>query len=151
SSSPCSLRAFRRFASIGGRTSWTACLGRAVLCSSACLGRGPLQLLVGGDRQSRPDVLRSDGGLRRNLRPGGVPELSGNFDRVDPSRFPPQRFVAGAVELAVMEAAERNGEFVAYLASEGELLGEAHVVWLRGLPPANEAGSGSDVLEVLPI
>ena len=45
--------------------------------------------------------------------------------------------------------AERNGEFVAYLASEGELLGEAHVVRLGGLSPTNEAGSGSDALEVI--
>jgi hypothetical protein len=53
------------------------------------------------------------------------------------------------VELAVVQAAERNREFVADLAPEGELLGEAHVVRLRRLPPANEAGSGSNVLEML--
>src|SRR5256885_289160 len=75
-------------------------------------------------------------GLQRSLRPGRLPELSGNLDRVDPSRFPPQRLIARAVELAVVQAAQRNGEFVAYLAPEGELLGEAHVVRLGGLAPA---------------
>ena len=48
-----------------------------------------------------------------------------------------------------MQAAERNREFVADLAPEGEPLGEAHVVRLGGLAPANQAGSGSDVFEVL--
>ena len=48
-----------------------------------------------------------------------------------------------------MQAAERDGEFVADLAPEGELLGEAHMVRLGRLSPANEAGSGSDVLEVI--
>jgi hypothetical protein len=52
------------------------------------------------------------------------------------------------MELAVVQAAEGNGEFVAYLAPEGELLSEAHVVRLGGLSPANQAGLGSDVLEV---
>ncbi len=49
----------------------------------------------------------------------------------------------------MMQAAERNGEFVAYLAPEGEPLGEAHVVRLGGLAPANEAGSGSDVFQMI--
>src|SRR5262249_5826031 len=54
-----------------------------------------------------------------------------------------------AVELAMVQAAERNGELVADLAAERELLGEAHVVWLGGLASANQAGSGGDVLEML--
>jgi hypothetical protein len=54
------------------------------------------------------------------------------LDRVDPSRFPPQRLIARAVELAVVQAAQRNGEFVADLAPEGEPLAEAHVVRLEG-------------------
>jgi len=49
----------------------------------------------------------------------------------------------------VVQPAKRNGEFVAYLAAESEPLGEAHVVRLGRLPPANEAGSGSDVLEMI--
>ena len=53
------------------------------------------------------------------------------------------------MELAVVQAAERNGEFVAYLAPKGDLLGEAHVVRVGGLTPADEAGSGSDVLQMI--
>jgi hypothetical protein len=49
----------------------------------------------------------------------------------------------------MVQTAERNGELVADLAPERESLGETHVVRLGGLAPANEAGSGSDVLEVL--
>jgi hypothetical protein len=53
------------------------------------------------------------------------------------------------VELAVVQAAERNREFVADPAPEGEPLGEAHVVRLRGLASANEAGSRSHIFEML--
>jgi hypothetical protein len=53
------------------------------------------------------------------------------------------------VELAVVQAAERNGKFVANLAAEREPLGEAHMVRLAGLPSADEAGSGSDIFEML--
>jgi hypothetical protein len=49
----------------------------------------------------------------------------------------------------VVQAAERNREFVADLAPEGELLGEAHVVRFGGLAPANEARSGSDVFQMI--
>ena len=48
-----------------------------------------------------------------------------------------------------MQAAQWNREFVADLAAEGELLGEAHVVRLGGLAPANQARSGGNVLEVI--
>ena len=48
-----------------------------------------------------------------------------------------------------MQAAQWNREFVADLAAEGELLGEAQVVRLGRLAPANEAGSGSDVFEAI--
>ena len=53
------------------------------------------------------------------------------------------------MELAVVQAAQGNGEFVADLAAEGEPLGEADVVRLGGLASANEAGSGSDVIQML--
>src|SRR5262249_25889587 len=109
----------------------------------------PLRL-IGWERprNARCRTRCSDDGLRRGLRSGRLPELSGDLDRIDPSRFPPQRLVARAVELAVVQAAERNGEFVADLPAEGEPLGKPHMVRLGGLAPANEAGSGSDVLEM---
>jgi hypothetical protein len=83
------------------------------------------------------------------LRPGRLPELSDNLDWVDPSRFQPQRMLRTRCSSAVVQAAERNGEFVAYLTPKGGLLGEAHLLQLEGLAPANEAGSGSDVLGVI--
>src|SRR6266536_165796 len=133
--------------------SWAVRLGRGVLRCSAFVCSAPFRCLVGWERQNWQNTrgwrLVSSGGLRRGLRPGRLPELAGNLDRVDPSRLPPQQLVARAVELAVVQAAERNGEFVADLAPEGEPLGEAHVVRLGGLAPANEAGSGRDVLEVI--
>src|SRR6266849_598966 len=49
---------------------------------------------------------------------GPVPELRGDLDRIDAELFPPERLAARAVELAVMQATERDGEFVADLAAE---------------------------------
>src|SRR5262249_59009719 len=112
----------------------------------------PLRL-IGWERprNARCRTRCSDDGLRRGLRSGRLPELSGDLDRIDPSRFPPQRLVARAVELAVVQAAERNGEFVADLPAEGEPLGKPHMVRLRGPGPAKEARAWSGVLEVRPI
>src|SRR6266536_283508 len=133
--------------------SWAVRLGRGVLRCSAFVCSAPFRCLVGWERQNWQNTrgwrLVSSGGLRRGLRPGRLPELAGNLDRVDPSRLPPQQLVARAVELAVVQAAERNGEFVADLAPEGELLGDAYVVRLGGPAPANQAVSRSDVLEVI--
>src|SRR5262249_26545347 len=136
----------------GGR-SWALRLGGGLPGSLAFFCSDLLRRLVGWGRQSRQNAgrwtRRPADGPRRGLGPGCLPEFSGDGERVDTSRFPPQRLVAGAVELAVVQAAERNGEFVADLAPEGELLGEADVVRLGRLAPANEAGSGGHVLEVL--
>src|SRR5262249_4985141 len=77
--------------------------------------------------------------VRALLGSGRLPQLLGNGEWIDPSRLPPQRFIARAMELAVVKAAQRNREFVADLAPEGEFLGEAQVVRLGGLTPTNQA------------
>jgi hypothetical protein len=46
--------------------------------------------------------------------PGFLPELTGDFDRIDAGPLPPGLFVTGTV----MRAAQRNGEFVARFAAE---------------------------------
>src|SRR6266699_6550966 len=128
-----------------------ATLPRKPIVPSAFTGSGTKSKTW--DRQSWPATWGWRRFFRDRLRfsfwPGRLPELSRNGDRVDPSRFPPQRLVARAMELAVVQAAERNREFVADLAPQGALLGEAQVVRLGGLAPANEAGSGSDVIQML--
>jgi hypothetical protein len=53
--------------------------------------------------------------LLRITEPGLSPELPGHVDGVDAGRLPPGRLVAGAMDCAVMRAAEWDGEFVAPL------------------------------------
>ena len=46
------------------------------------------------------------------------PELTGDLERVDPGPLPPASLVAGVMHRAVMDAAERDREFIARLAAE---------------------------------
>jgi hypothetical protein len=56
--------------------------------------------------------------LLRIIEPGLSPELTGDLDGVDAGRLPPRLLVAGAMDGAVMRAAERHGKFVARFAAE---------------------------------
>jgi hypothetical protein len=56
--------------------------------------------------------------LLRIIEPGLSPELTGDLDGVNAGRLPPRLLVAGAMDGAVMRAAERDGEFVARFAAE---------------------------------
>jgi len=63
------------------------------------------------------------------------PERLGGPDGIDPNLGPPPCLVAGAVELAVVSPAERDGEFIAHLAAKRPGLGEAQVVRIAGSSP----------------
>ena len=56
--------------------------------------------------------------ILRIIESGLSPELTGDFDGVDPGRRPPGLLIAGAVDRAVMRATQRDGEFIAGLAAE---------------------------------
>ena len=56
--------------------------------------------------------------LLRIIKPGLPPELTGDLNGIDAGRLPPGLLVAGAMNRAVMRAAERDGEFVARFATE---------------------------------
>jgi hypothetical protein len=63
-----------------------------------------------------------------------MPELEGERNRIDFVGLPPSRLAAVSVELAVVEATERNSELVANPATEGARLGKAQMVRIgRGL------------------
>ncbi len=49
----------------------------------------------------------------------------------------------------MMDAAQRNGEFVAHLSAHGARLGEPDVVRLAGLPAADGASLRGDEAQVL--
>jgi hypothetical protein len=69
------------------------------------------------------------------IEPGLPPELAGHLHGVDARRRPPGLFVAGAMNRAVMRAAERDGEFIAYFAAERPRLQVA-----KSMPSMRRAG-----------
>jgi hypothetical protein len=62
---------------------------------------------------------------------------------------PPGAFIAGAVKLAMMGAAEWDGKLVADLSAKGLRLGEAHVVGVGREGATEETGLRGDMVEML--
>ena len=67
------------------------------------------------------------------------PKLVSGGERIDAGLFPPCKFVARAVNFAMMHAAERDNELVADLTPECTLLREAKMMRVRRLAPADQA------------
>ena len=64
------------------------------------------------------------------------PQRAGVHSRIDTGLDPPGGFIAAAMDLAMMAAAQRHGEFVADLAAERPVLRKAKVMGIRGAPAA---------------
>jgi hypothetical protein len=82
---------------------------------------------------------------------GLSPERTGNLTRVDAGFLPPSPFVAGTVEGAVVDSAERHREFVACFAAERAWLRIAKMMRVRRLTATHQAsllGDKSDVVLV---
>ena len=79
------------------------------------------------------------------------PERAGGSGRIDAGPLPPGRFVATAMHLAMMAAAERHGELVAHLAAKRRMLGKAQMMRIGGYAAANEAGLLDDEPHVLAV
>ena len=77
-------------------------------------------------------------------------EQTRDLDGVDARRRPPGLLVAGAMNRAVMRAAQRHGEFVAHLAAERPWLQITKVVWIGLFAAAHQAGLLGNKAEVLP-
>ena len=76
------------------------------------------------------------------------PKFSRSVERINASRRPPLRFVASAVQFAMMSTAERYGEFIADLEAKSSGLGETQMVGVAGLPAADHAGLFGDKAKV---
>src|SRR4029453_17679266 len=87
--------------------------------------------------------------LLRIIEPGLSPELPGDLDRVDAGRLPPGLLVAGAMDGAVMRAAERDGEFVARFAAERPRMQVAKMMRIGLFAPADETRLLGDITKVL--
>src|SRR5262249_58157852 len=85
------------------------------------------------------------------IEPGLSPELTGDFNGVDAGRLPPGLLIPGAMDRAVMRAAERHGEFVADFAAERPRLQVAKMMRIGLFAPADETRLLSDITKVLPV
>ena len=87
----------------------------------------------------------------RIIEPGLSPKLTGDFDGVDTGRLPPGLLVAGAMDRAVMRAAERDGEFVARFAAERPRLQVAKMMRIGLFAAADETRLLGNITKVLPV
>jgi len=82
---------------------------------------------------------------------GVFPQLTGDLDWIDAGCLPPSSLVAGAMDGAMMDTAERHGEFIAGLAAERARLQVAQVMRVGWLAPADQAWLLGDRAKVLPV
>jgi hypothetical protein len=91
-------------------------------------------------------------GLNSPLIDAGVfPQLAGDVDGIDAGRLPPSLLVAGAMDRAMMNPAERHGEFIAGLAAECARLQITKMMRVRRPATADEAWLLGDRAKVLPV
>src|SRR6516225_6663797 len=87
----------------------------------------------------------------RIIEPGLSPELTSDLNGIDAGRLPPGPFVAGAMDRAVMRAAERDGEFVARFAAERPWLQIAKMMRIGLFAPTDETCLLSNISQVLSV
>ena len=105
------------------------------------LGRLPIGWVSGWRIRSIGDHVIRDQVIRTGCeRMGFKPQRPGHFSRIEPGGFPPRRFIAGTMDLAMMASAQRHREFVADLAAKRGMLGEAKMVRVRWFAAAHQAG-----------
>ena len=71
------------------------------------------------------------------------PQPLRGVQRIDIEVLPPCAFVATPVKLAMMEPAERDGEFVAHFAPECLLFSKPKVMRIRRAATAGQTGLGA--------
>ena len=87
----------------------------------------------------------------RIIEPGLSPELTGDLHGIDAGRLPPGPLIAGAMNGAVMRAAERDGEFIAGLAAERPRLQVAEMMRIGLFAAADEARLLGNIAKVLAV
>ena len=85
---------------------------------------------------------------RRAIEAGLLPQSSGNGERIKLDRFPPCRFVAPAMEHAMVSAAKRYHELVTDPAAQRARLGKSQMVRVRRPSSAQQAGLRGYELEM---
>ena len=89
--------------------------------------------------------------ILRIIEPGLPPELTGDLDGVDARRRPPGLLIAGAMDRAMMRAAERDGEFIAGFAAERPRLQVAKMMRIGLFAAADETRLLGNIAKVLAV
>src|SRR6516162_6775387 len=79
------------------------------------------------------------------------PELAGDLKGIDSGRLPPGALVPGPVHLAMVRAAERDGEFIARLAPERTGLGVPKMMRIRWFTATDQTRHLDDGPQVLTV
>ena len=79
------------------------------------------------------------------------PQRAGGSGRIDIGLPPPCGFIAIAMDLTVVSAAQRHSELIADLAAKGSALGKAEMVGIGGMAAADQARVLSHLYDVLPV
>src|SRR4051812_42668664 len=87
----------------------------------------------------------------RIIEPGLAPELAGDLDGVDPGCRPPGLLIAGAMDRAMMGAAERDGEFIAGLTAERPRLQVAEMMRIGLFAATDETRLAGNIAQMLSI
>ena len=80
---------------------------------------------------------------------GFDPKTAGGAEHINVGISPPFSFVTDAMNLAMVPAAKRNGEFVTYFPPECTLLCKSQMMSIGRLPATNYARLLRDELDVL--
>src|SRR5262249_2605845 len=89
--------------------------------------------------------------LLRIIESGLSPQLTGDLNGGDAGRLPPRLLVPGALDGAVMRAAERAGEFGARFAAQRPWLQVAKMMRIGLFAAADETRLLGDITKVLPV
>jgi hypothetical protein len=78
-----------------------------------------------------------------------LPESERDWKRINVEPPPPGGLVTCAMQFAVMDPADRNGELVTHTASECAGLGKGEVMRIRWHATAHETGLSEHVLQMI--
>ena len=91
-------------------------------------------------------IMRYGLGARRRM--GLHPKASGGLQCIDSEVFLPNFLIACLVQLPMVPAAERHGEFIADFEADGTRLRKAQVMRVRWLTPADQTGLARHELQM---
>jgi hypothetical protein len=78
-----------------------------------------------------------------------LPKATGNYERINILLLLPLPFLAGSVDVVVMDSAKGDGELIAHFEAEPTGLRVAHVMRVRGGASANETRLAGDEAQML--